>query len=166
MKSRCIARFFLFLSVTFLLLEQTATRCAGEGSPAPIDVGSRKQLFIDERFIAASSDVAMILPLPTPPGCGDDAVRRTLEDLGQQGDGAFESPRALVALLLRPSDDYVLGVREDVGVGSYRDRTRLETDLCPVFRLDIEVYGSREGRGVEVIPQGRQLFTPWHERLQ
>ena len=62
MKSRCIARFFLFLSVTFLLLEQTATRCAGEGSPAPIDVGSRKQLFIDERFIAAS---ALAMPAPT-----------------------------------------------------------------------------------------------------
>ena len=68
MKSRCSARFFLFLSVTFLLLEQTATRCAGEGSPAPIDVGSRKQLFIDERFIAASSGVELVMNTPQRDG--------------------------------------------------------------------------------------------------
>ena len=68
MKSHCIARFLLNLSAIVLLLEQAGVQCAAEGSPAPIDVGSRKQLFIDERFIAASSGVELVMNPPHTDG--------------------------------------------------------------------------------------------------
>ena len=68
MKSSRMARLFLILSATFLLLEHASARCAAAEPPTPIDVGARKQLFIDERFIAASSGVELVMNPPQTDG--------------------------------------------------------------------------------------------------
>lgn len=68
MKTHGIARLLLVLSAAFLLLDNSVTRSAEEGAPAPIDVGSRKQLFIDERFIAVSSGVELVMNTPRRDG--------------------------------------------------------------------------------------------------
>ena len=63
MKTHCI-RSVLILSATLLLLDSPVTRCAEKASTGPIDVGSRKQLFIDDRFIADSTGVQLVMNPP------------------------------------------------------------------------------------------------------
>jgi hypothetical protein len=53
---------------TFLKTAAAVPMSAWAGGPAPIDVGGRKQLFIDDRFIARSSGIRLTLHPPRKAG--------------------------------------------------------------------------------------------------
>ena len=112
----------------------------GEGS---------QQLLAYSMNVAAPSDVAMILPLPIPPGCGDDALRfidlSAYHELFEDLNTAFPVPRALSSR--RAQDTTTMPVPSflvvhDVGafeasfVPSQADFSRLD----PRFRIAPEVW--------------------------
>lgn len=68
MRRYFIVRLMLISIVVSLLLEETFARGADTEQPAGIDVGSRKQLFIDDRFIAERSGVELVMNRPRRDG--------------------------------------------------------------------------------------------------
>jgi len=68
MRRNCITRLLLVSIAALLQLQGVSARCAEPNQPAGIDIGSRKQLFIDERFIATSSEIEPVMNPPLRDG--------------------------------------------------------------------------------------------------
>ena len=80
-------------AITALLLAASILTAASADTPSPLDIGSRKQLFIDHRFIARSEHVTLranpaeklglIRDEHDQPWPGSDHLSRVLEDGGR-----------------------------------------------------------------------------------